>query len=133
MQRASFVFATSLIVLVLASCSESYSPTAPPPTSTTPPTGPVGSSGSFVGNIMDVDTHRACIPNAWAESLSSGVVYRQNFESCEDSSIGFVINNLSVGSVLRLRLSAPGYISVERDFLISQGGGSVDINLKRAE
>lgn len=129
MQRASLVFATSLIALVLTSCSESYSPTAPPPT-TSPP---VGSSGSFVGNIMDVDTHRACIPNAWAESLSSGVVYRQNFESCEDSSIGFVINDLSVGALLRLRLSAPGYISVERDFLISQGGGSVDINLKRAE
>ena len=129
MQRASLVFAASLIVLVLTSCSESYSPTAPPST----PTGPVGSTGSFVGNIMDVDTHRACIANARAESLSSGAIYLQNFESCEDSSAGFVINDLSVGAVLRLRLSAPGYISVERDFLISQGRGSVDINLKRAE
>lgn len=132
------VFAVSLAMFALLSCSDYQSPTAPGPTPIpTPipkPTPPV-SNGSFTGNIMDVDTHRACIENGRAEMIAgpfSGTVYLQNQQLCEDPGAGFVINDLPVGVVITLRVAAPGYLSAERDFLIVGHGGSVDINLKRA-
>lgn len=134
MYRLLFVFAGSLAMLAVASSSEGYLPTAPTAPPPTPP--PVSSNGSFVGNIMDADTHRMCIDNARAEIIggpSSGTIYPQNREYCEDPGGGIVINDLPVGSVLRLRASAPGYTSVERDFVIARSGWSIDINLKRAD
>lgn len=133
--RLLSVIAGSLAMLSLASCSETNLPTAPtePPASPAPP--PVSSKGSFIGNIMDADTHRACIANAQAEIIagpSSGTIYPQNLEYCEDPGAGFVINDLPVGAVLRLRASAPGYTSVESDFVIAPSASSIDINLKRA-
>jgi hypothetical protein len=132
MNHAFSVFAGALAVLTVASCSETYtSPTFP-----TRPTPPVIGNGSFIGNIMDVDTRRVCIENARAEIIagpSSGTTYPQNLDSCEDPGAGFVINDLPVDAVVRLRASAPGYTSVERDFVISQSARSIDINLKRAD
>jgi hypothetical protein len=131
MYRVLSVFAGSLAMLAVASCSETYSPTAPAGS----PTPPVSSNGSFIGNIMDADTHRMCIDNARAEIIagpSSGTVYPQNLDSCEDPGSGFVINDLPVGAVVRVRASAPGYTAVERDFVIMRSASSIDINLKRA-
>ena len=135
MNRFLSVFAGSLAMLAVASCTESYSPTVPtaPPA---PPPPPMRTTSSFTANIMDADTHRVCIENAWAEIIagpSSGTVYRQNRDYCEDPGAGFTINDLPIDSVLRLRASAPGYTSVERDFVIVRSGFSIDINLKRAE
>ena len=130
--RRVLAFAGSLAVLAVASCSESYSPTAPAP----PPIPPgVTGNGSFLGNIMDADTHRVCIANAQVEVIAgpgSGAIYPQNRDYCEDPGAGFVINDLPVGAVIRLRASAPGYTSLERDFVIAQSASSIDINLKRA-
>lgn len=133
MRRVRSMFAGSLAMLAIASCSESYSPTAPA-APTAPPAPPVSSSSSFVGNVMDADTHRMCIENARAEIIagpSSGAIYPQNLELCEDPGAGFVIDGLPVGAVMRLRVSAPGYTSVERDFVILRSPSSIDINLKR--
>ncbi|MCA1790981.1 MAG: hypothetical protein LC667_14330, partial [Thioalkalivibrio sp.] len=91
----------------------------------------MSTTGSFHGNIMDADTHRMCIDNARAEIISgprSGTIYPQNRDYCEESSSGFAINDLPVGTVLRLRASAPGYTSAEGDFVIASSGWSVDIN-----
>ena len=131
MDRFLSVLTGSLAMLVAASCSESYLPTAPAAPSAPPP---LSSTSSFSGNIMDADTHRVCIEDAWAEVIagpSSGTIYRQNREYCEDPGSGIVINDLPVDSVLRLRASAPGYTSVERDFVIVRSGFSIDINLKK--
>lgn len=130
--------AIAIAVLVLAAfnaCNESSLPTAPPPpTQSTPPQAPRTTS-DFTGNIMDADTNRVCIPNARVEVLAgplSGKVYAQNLEWCEESSLGFTINDLPIGSVLSLRLSAPGYTSADRDFVIQSSAGSIDVQLKRA-
>lgn len=123
----------SLFLIAAASCSEYRSPTSPVAGSPPPPP-PAASVGSFYGNIMDGDTHRMCIKDARAEIIagpSSGNVYPQNLEVCEDPGGGFAIHNLPLGAVIRLRASAPGYTSVERDFIITRGGSSIDINLKR--
>jgi hypothetical protein len=131
MYRLFFVFAGCLAMLSVASCSEDYLPTAPPA-----PTPPVSTTGSFTGNILDADTHRMCIDDARAEIISgprSGTIYPQNLAYCDDPGGGFTISDLPLGSGLRLRASAPGYTSVEGDFVIASSGWSVDINLKRAE
>jgi len=89
----------------------------------------------MAGEGFLADTHRVCIENAWAEIIagpSSGMIYPQNLSYCDDPGAGFVINNLPVGAVIRLRASAPAYTSVERDFVIVPSASSIDINLKRA-
>ena len=133
-QSARLIRAMGLLTLLaVASCSkDAYSPTDP--TAGAPPTPPVSTTVSFAGNIMDADTFRACIDHAQAEIIAgpaSGTVYPQNRDYCEDPGAGFVINGLTVGDVLRLRVSAPGYTTVERDFAIVRPSPSIDINLKR--
>ncbi len=134
MYRFIFVFAGSLAILLFASCSEGFSPTAP--SAPTPTPTPERTTSSFVGNIMDADIFRKCIENARAEIIAgplSGTIYPQNLELCGDPGAGFSINDLPIGAVLTLRASAPGYTSVERDFVIARFAHSIDINLKRAE
>jgi hypothetical protein len=139
--RLLFGFVVSLAMMLVASCSEDYSPTAPtspiPPLVAPAPT-PTPRTGTYslTMNIMDADTRRACIENARAEIIAgpySGTIYPQNWGWCEEDAVGVTINGIPVGAVVRLRVSAPGYTSVELDLDEAQSGRSFDINLKRAD
>jgi hypothetical protein len=125
--------AAVILVLFVASCSDAALPTAPTdPQTNVPPT--TTTKSAFIGNIMDAATHRRCIPNGQAEIIggpAAGTVYAQNLDHCEDPGAGFNIEGLTLGSVLRLRVSAPGYVTLEADYVVV--GHSVDINLDRVQ
>jgi len=127
--RALFVFASSLAMLLIASCANDDSPTAPIES--------VPGNGWFNGEILDSETG-VCIGGAQAEVIAgrlAGTVYPQ-IRECQQFESGFQVTGLPVGEVLRLRASAAGYASVELDAVIEPIGNQArftDITLKRVQ
>ncbi|HUF08902.1 MAG TPA: hypothetical protein VMO47_06260 [Rhodothermales bacterium] len=108
--RHSFVF-TGLFLASLG-CSNEYSPTAPRPNA------PPSQDAHIAGNVY-AEVENNCPENASVEVLDgprAGLRVVQDFKTCVEEGNGwfsFWISDLPPATAVRLRASAPGYVSRE--------------------